>query len=308
MVISTRALAYFGMIFVVLFWGLAWPVGKLIVLDMQDYVFTAAFLRFTFALPVLGLITYFKEKNLSIPIDLHKKVAVLGILQISLYNFLYLTGLIYTSSSDAALIIAINPTITAIFASIVYQDEKISWSRLVGLSLAFTGVFLIFLYSPNIDTPNRLLGNLIIFGAALVWATYTTFSRPVYQRISVFKFQFWASFYGWILLGIIALFEQPWNHQFQGSTLFYIFYLGVFAAAIANSLFSQGIKIIGPTKTSVFVNFIPLVGVIFSIILLSDKFSWIYIASFVLIFSGVRIVNKSKSKIYIKEASEENQT
>ena len=290
----TTQSTYILMIFIMFFWGLSWPIGKIVAQDYRDYIFTVAALRFTFALPVLFFIVMLFDKNISLPLKQHKKVLVLGILQISLYNFLYLTGLVFTSSSDAALVIAINPAITALIASRVYTDQKISKQLLLGLVLSFMGVAIIFIFSTGTTAENRVLGNTLIFFGAIVWALYTTFSRPIYQEISATKFQFYATLYGWGFLVLFALFEHPWNINLKANSLGGIIYLGVFAAAIANSAFSYGIKKLGPTKTSIFVNLVPIIGIFFSILLLNEKFVFWYIISFLFIISGVTIINRLK--------------
>ena len=290
----TKKTPYVLMALTIFIWGLTWPIGKVVANDYRYYIFTVAVLRFTFALPFLFVIVLLFEKNISLPLKQHKMVILLGILQIFLYNFFYLTGLVFTSSSDAALVIAINPALTAIFASQVYDDEKLSKQLLLGLICSFLGVGIVFIFSANTTVENRILGNMLIFFGAIVWALYTTFSRPVYQKISPIKFQFYATLYGWGFLVIFALFEQPWNINFKVVSFGGIIYLGIFAAAIANSMFSYGVKELGPTKTSIFVNFVPVIGIFFSIVLLKEEFIFWHIIAFIFIVVGATIINRIK--------------
>lgn len=294
--LHSTLLAYIGMGFVVLFWGFSWPAGKIVSTNWGSTVITAAFFRFSVALPILFIITKLLHYPLHVDRSLHKRIALLGFTQITLYNILYFNGLKYTASSDVSLLIATNPTITAVIAALVYKDEHLTSKRTVGLLIAFIGTFLIFLYSPNTDAPNRILGDFIIFVSAGTWALYTVFSRPVYQKVNPVVFQFWATVYGVLLLGILALFEQPWKYMtFNADAMYAIVYLGIFAAALANSLFSWGIKLIGPTRTSIFVNLVPVIGVFGSIMLIHEKFSIIYVLSFILIVIGVRLVQQKSS-------------
>jgi len=289
-------LSYVGMILTVIFWGLSWPVGKIIATNFHGASLTAAFIRFTFAFPALAVIVFLKEKSVSVPKELHLKLIILGLLQVTLYNFLYLTGLIFTSSSDASLIISLNPTITAVISSQLYSDERLTTNRLLGLVVAFSGVTLIFFLSPNASGGNHILGDFIIFGGAFVWAIATSFSRPIFKQITPLRYQFWVTLYGWIALGLLSLFEKPWEVSVSGESWLALIYLGLFAAATANVLFSTGVKNLGPTKTSVFVNFVPLLGVIFSILILSENFSAVYVVAFLLITAGVTLVNRRKHR------------
>ncbi len=292
---NAESQAYLGMMFVVMFWGLSWPAGRFISLEFGDKVITAAFIRFSFAFPFLFLISKLYYKKISIPRSFHKQIFVLGLLQVALYNYLYFTGLRFTSASDAALIIAINPILTAIFASFVYADERLTKRKSMGFLLAFSGELMIFLFSPNTQVSNRILGDLIIFGGALVWALYSTFSRPVYEHVEPITYQAWASFYGWLGLGVVSLFENPLSVRPSTTSWLILIYLGLFAAAIANSIFSFGIKSIGPSKTSIFVNLVPILGAILATLLLGENFSYIYILAFFLIISGVRLVTKRET-------------
>ena len=176
---------------VVVIWGASWPAGHLVASNIHPI--TAAFLRFTIALPFFFITAYFYDHSISIPRNLHPKLAVLGIMQVTIYNICFLTGLTYTSASDAVLIIACNPTFTAIIASKLYDDEKITKNKIMGLITALLGVIIVVELSPNTDVPNRLLGNLIILCGAFTWASFTAFSRPVVRQMKPMTFTAWAA-------------------------------------------------------------------------------------------------------------------
>lgn len=288
-------------------WGLSWPLGSIIVQALPPLF--AAFLRYSIAMPlfILAAKLFDKKNKFKIRLSdtkLQLKLAGLGALQVSLYNILFLTGLKYTSSSDATLIIAINPTLTAIFAAGLYADEKLTKNRVMGLSTALIGVTLIVLLSPNVDVEDRLLGDLIIFLAALVWALFTVLSRPLLKQIKPLTFTAWTTVYGWIFLLISTLIVDIEYFSFEQlksiptDVIWALMFLAVVAAVYGNIAFNTGIVKIGPSKTAIFVNFVPVFGVFFSVLLLSDEFSMWYFLSFFLIIIGVLIINKEKVKLH----------
>ena len=191
--------------------------------------------------------------------------------------------------------IAINPLLTAIIASFLYADERLTLKKVAGFIIAFLGEFLIFRFSPNYDVENRVLGNLIIFLAALVWATYSSFSRPIYQKVHPLRFQAWVTLYGWIVLGFFTLLEDPWDVKPSNAAWGILLYLGILSAAVANTVFSVGIKRIGPSRTSIFVNMVPLFGIVASVFLLGENFSVWYLVSFVLIVAGITLVTRKEN-------------
>jgi drug/metabolite transporter (DMT)-like permease len=290
------------MFFVAMFWGLNWPVGrKVAIAELGPVPFTAAFLRFTIAIPFLFLAAKLIERPPSFRLERHliKPVFILGILQVSLHNFFFLSGLRYTSGSDGVLIINGGITVfTALFAAKVYSDEKLTRNKILGMAVAIFGVTIIFLFSPNTDVENRILGNLLILCTAIVWSSYTVFSRPYHKQISPFHFQFWASFFGWIILAFLALSEQvrkPTTH-ISSATWWNLTYMGVFAAAIAYTLFNISVKHIGPSRTSIFINLVPMFGIIFSVILIGEAFSVWYVLAFLIILLGIYIVELNPNR------------
>lgn len=289
--------AYGAMFLVVLLWGLSWPFGRKVATEELGSVpFTAAFIRFSFALPVLFIAVKLIDGEIKVPRGSLKKIAILGVFQISIYNFFFLSGLRFTSGSDAVLIINAGITTISIFlASKVYDDENFTTQRFIGVTIAVLGVSIIFFLAPDQNVANRLLGNLLIFGASISWSIYTVYSRPIYKKIPPLTFQLWATVFGWLILGLLSIVEQTRNPTsfISVGSLWRLAYLGIFAAAFANTLYSLSVKHIGPSRTSVFVNLAPLFGVLFSVLLIDEVFSIWYIVSFGVIFTGIYIVNRS---------------
>ncbi|MCY3413658.1 MAG: DMT family transporter [Candidatus Heimdallarchaeota archaeon] len=305
MVRSPNITNYILLLLTVIAWGASWPTGSIVAHALPALF--AAFLRYTIALPVFILAAYILEKDRILDdtqpksLKFHLKLVFLGSLQISLYNYFFLTGLKYTSSSDATLIIAINPTITAIVAALLYLDERLTKERITGLIIALLGVSLIVLQSPNQDVENRILGDAIILIAATVWAGFTSLSKPMFKHIKPLSFTALITFYGWLILGITAFIAYPsyFNltviKSLSNDVVYSLLFLAIFAAAFANISFNKSIGIIGPSRTAVFVNLVPIFGVLFSILLLGDAFSLFYILALLLIISGVYLVNKKKN-------------
>jgi len=295
---SNLYLAYMALFSVTMIWGGSWPIGRMIAQNLSPLLLAA--IRYTIALPFFLLFAWIAERSLKLGSGkIHLKVAILGVLQVSLYNFFYLSGVRYTSASDATLIISLTPTLTALIASRVHIDEKLNLARVFGLLLALSGVALVILQSPNTDVEDRMLGNLYIFMAALTWAMFTVFSKPVLKEVKPMIFTAWGTIYGWIVLLVLALiidFEYIKHDTFVNldiNVYLGLIYLAILAGAVGNIIFNSTIKKIGSSNTAIFVNFVPVFGLTFSVLFLGEIFSIWYLVSFVLIVTGVTIVNRS---------------
>jgi len=296
MKMSDNLNAYSAMSGVVILWAISWPLGRVVATGgLGANPIFAAFLRYLIAIPFLFLFMKIFGNNLAYPKKYTKAMIIFGVLHVTLYNFFFLSSLRYTSSSDAVLILnAAIAVMSAVLASIVYDDEKLNRKRIFGLGITMIGVLIVFIASPNTDVENPLLGNMIILLAALVWSIYTVYSRDYYEEIKPLPFQFWTTIWGWLFLGIFAIFEVIIINDFSIDITTYgaLLYLGVFGAAIPNTLFSKSINHIGPTRTSIIINLIPLMSIFASIILIGEEFSISYLYSFFLMMIGIYFVNK----------------
>jgi drug/metabolite transporter (DMT)-like permease len=291
-------LSYMALFSVTMIWGGSWPIGRVIAQNLSPLL--AASIRYTIALPFFILFAWIAERNLKLGSrKMHLKVAILGIFQVSLYNFFYFSGVRFTSASDATLIISLTPTLTALIASKVHIDEKLNLAKILGLMLALSGVVLIILQSPNTNVEDRFLGNFYIFMASLTWALFTVFSKPVLKEVKAMVFTAWGTIYGWIVLVVLALFvdfEYLTADTFvdlEMNVFLGLIYLAILAGAAGNIIFNSTIKKIGSSNTAIFVNFVPVFGITFSVLFLGELFSLWYLVSFVLIFTGVTIVNRN---------------
>ena len=288
-------IAYVAMFLVAILWGLSWPFGrKIATADLGPVPFTSAFIRFGLAIPFLLIAVKVIErpKSIKLPKSMIRPVILLGLMQVSLHNFLLLTALRYTSGSDGVLIINGGITVfTVLLAPLVYSDEKITTNKLIGMIVAISGVGIIFILSPQQDVVNRSLGNFIILITALNWSLYTIFSRKYLHKLPPLLFQLWAAIFGWLILGIAVIIEQIRTPTtfISSDTWINLSYMVVFAAAIAYSLYNVSIKRIGSSRTSVFINLSPFFGVLSSVLILGEIFSIWYLAAFLVIAVGIYI-------------------
>jgi drug/metabolite transporter (DMT)-like permease len=105
------------------------------------------------------------------------RVVVMGLLGVPVYNLAFLHGLKAVPSGTAALVIALNPVLTALLARVVLK-EALGLRHVVGLVLALVGVFVVIRYgtSEPVDWP-YLSSALVLTLAPLSWAVYTVVGR-----------------------------------------------------------------------------------------------------------------------------------
>ena len=295
-------LIYILMLFVAFFWGLAWPVGRILATDLLNYPFSVMFLRYIFAIPVLFGWLWFKEGNV-IPMKRdYSYLLLLAFTSVFLYQVGYMYGMQRTAASDASLIIGFNPVSVSIL-SVFILSHNLTRNGLLGIFLSFIGVLLIFLASPNsdIDFYDRLVGNAYIMFGAFAYAIYVVVMRRYVlltkrKPLSSLATISWASLVGCILFVPFVVLEAPWERIWVNQEWFLIAYLGVLSTALCYVFFAMGIETIGANKAASFINVVPVFGILSSWIWIGENLGFVQIISFVLIYYGVKLVNQQPSE------------
>ena len=290
------------MFFVAFFWGLAWPVGRILATDLLNYPFSVMFLRYIFAVPVLFGWLWFKEGNV-IPLKRdYSYLLLLAFTSVFLYQVGYMYGMQKTAASDASLIIGFNPVSVSIL-SVFILSHNLTRNGILGIFLSFIGVLLIFLASPNLDIDfyDRLVGNAYIMFGAFAYAIYVVSMRRYvlltdHEPLSSLATISWASLVGCILFVPFVILEAPWDRIWNSQEWILIAYLGVLSTALCYVFFAMGIETIGANKAASFINVVPIFGILSSWIWIGENLGFVQIISFVLIYYGVKLVNQQPSE------------
>jgi len=285
------------MLSVALFWGVAWPVGRILAIDLIDYPFSVMFLRYTFALPVLFTWMWFSEGNTKPNSTDWKPLFLMAFTSVFLYQIGYMFGMQKTAASDASLVIGFNPVFVVIL-SVWFFSHRMSKEGIFGVCLSFTGILLIFLASPNlqIDFMDRIFGNSLIMFGAFTYAIYVISMRNYVlqegkKQLSSLALIAWVSLIGWFMFIPFVVYEASWNREWTYEEWLLIAYLGVLSTALSYVFFAIGVDVIGATRASSFVNVVPVFGILSSWLLLKEELGFIQLISFGLIYFGVRLVN-----------------
>jgi len=290
------------MFLVAFFWGLAWPVGRILATDLIDYPYSVMFFRYLFAVPVLFGWLWFKEGNI-IPLKRdYNYLLLLAFTSVFLYQFGYMFGMQKTAASDASLIIGFNPVSVSIL-SVLILSHNITRNGMIGIFLSFVGVVLIFLASPNvsIDFSDRLVGNAYIMFGAFAYAIYVVAMRRYVLVISEDPLSSlatisWTSLIGCLMFVPFVIYESPWNRVWENDEWALIAYLGILSTALCYVFFAMGVETIGANKAASFINVVPIFGILSSWLWIGEELGLVQIVSFMLIFYGVKLVNQQPSE------------
>ncbi len=204
----------------------------------------------------------------------YKTLVMLAFFEPFLYFMGESYGLMYVSSTVAAVIVATIPLITP-FAAWYFFKEKLSAANITGLLVSFAGVCMV-VFTPSFGFAASPLGIALEFLAVLstigfavllkkLTATYNTFTILTYQNLFgvMMFFPFWLTLESSHLM----------STGFHPKAFFAIVKLAVFASAIAFIFFTYAVRNIGVNRTNVFINLIPVFVAILAFFILGDRLS-----------------------------------
>jgi drug/metabolite transporter (DMT)-like permease len=293
-----RLVVYSQLVVTMFLWGLAWPVGRMLVTGLPPI--SIAVLRYAIVVPVLFAILRLKKTRLSIKRQWTVNLVAMGLLSTTLYQAFFLYGVTYAAASDDSLVIGVGPVLIAVLASFVL-NEPLTRTKVLGLLSGLAGIAVISLLSPNTNVPNRLLGITLVFGGATAYALYTVLLRRFVATnrannpegaLSSLSILAWISLFGWIFLIPFSLLEAPWTYNWNSTSWLGILYLAILSTVVGYFFYVEGVSKIGASRAAIFSNLVPVFGVISSILLLGEHASPWHGVSFLLILAGVVLVNR----------------
>ena len=282
----------FAILTVAFVWGTTF-LGIRIAVETIPPWFVAGIRQFLAAVLVAIILISTKElkwigwKNFRIQI-------ILSILMIIIANGITTVAEEHLSSSLASLISATSPLFIFIF-SIFFNLEKFSFRGIIGVTLGFSGILLIF--KDGLEDLLNLeyrMGVIFMFFAILGWAMGSIYSKKINHKSQNISLNL---FYQFSFAGIVQIIfgfffsneinVEAWSLKSVIATV----YLAVFGSLIAFYAFHYALKKISPTQISLLSYVNTIIAIFLGWLILDEKISAAFITATLLIICGVFITN-----------------
>jgi drug/metabolite transporter (DMT)-like permease len=181
----------------------------------------------------------------------------LGALGNGIYQIFFAEGITRTRAGEAALVVGASPALIALFGRFA-GVERANKRAVVGIVLSILGVALIVLTTAA-GAPaegSSLFGDLLVLCGSVCWAIYTVLLIPYTKRNGGFWIIALTMAGGTIVLmlaGGRAILATSWTTL--PPVLWYaLVYSGIGGLVVAYFCWLKGVKVLGPTRTSLFTN------------------------------------------------------
>ncbi len=223
-------------------------------------------------------------------------LAFLGLTGVFMYNILFFSGLKTVPAGRAALIIAATPTFIALGSALIFK-EKFTLGKISGFILALTGVATIIGNGNpvSIITQGASYGDLCIIGCVISWAAYSLAGKPITKKVHPIESVYWSCLFGTFMLLGPALYHGLISEIISASVIDYscILYLAFLGTGLGFSWYFEAIREIGPSKTGIFINLVPVTAIILGALILGEEVGLSLLVGGTLTISGVWITNRS---------------
>ena len=293
--VKNRAGIYLLMLLAPLFWGGAFGSTKHVLAELPPL--TVAAVRFLLAgLLMSGWACWRGEWQWRTIRESWFVLLLLAVFGIFGYNALFNIGMQYTSAINGALVIVINPVTTSLVA-VLFFGERWSWRQGIGAALSMSGVLTVITRGDLAVLRALSLnqGDLLLLGAVLLWTTYAILSKLVMRKVSPLLSTAVSMLLGALLLLVASLPEQGWS-RLPGVSLqvmLELVYLAVGATFIAFLIFNIGVREIGASKASAYINLMPVSAVLIAVLFYGEPVTLVHGVGMICVMSGVLLTTRA---------------
>jgi len=280
---------YVLMIFATILFAGAFIAGKLGTGSFSPVVMT--FLRITLATIIIFPVMIIKEKEFKATKEELILALKLGFIGMTCYHLFFFSALKYTTASNASVINASMPILTAIIAVFMLK-EKLPLKKMIFIGSAFVGVVLTII---NWDL-NSLInmefnkGDIIMLCGTVSWAIYGVLIKKSKVEISSLKLMSYTLLMCVLIVSPFAIREIILNDSLNVPLKDYysIIYMAIFPTVIGYTIQQACIKKLGPSTAALFINLVPIFSIILSVIFLNEGINPLtYISGLIIIVSVV---------------------
>lgn len=212
-----------------------------------------------------------------------------AVLMVYLNQVLFVEGLVRSTATNGALIMALSPLVSSLLAALAFR-ERLTASRLAGVFLGFMGVAAVVLSHPGAGLSRAGIGDLMLVMAVISFASGGAIVQRLARGMHSMTISWLIYAIGTLMLALHAAMAMPLpalSVLFPGWAPWgYILFSGVLATAVANLVWNQAIARIGVARTAIFLYWVPVFGVAFAALFMGETLTPWHLLGFAAVMGG----------------------
>ena len=202
-------------------------------------------------------------------------------------------GLLYTDAARSVLFVYLSPFVVAIGAHFFLKGDRLTFLKMMGLILAFAGVFVVFGRRPITAKAEMYYGDILQIAAGVLWGVTTIYIKKYMAKkvepINTFLYQLFFSIP--ILLVVSIVLEPKWIYRVDPYVVGSLFYQSVIIAFVTYFVWFKLIHQYSVSRLSAFTFLTPIFGVFFGVLFLHEELTDSLMIGLPLVSAGIFLVN-----------------
>ncbi|WP_224268750.1 DMT family transporter [Haloprofundus salinisoli] len=221
-------------------------------------------------------------------------IAASALFIVAANNALLFVGQTQTTGSIASIVYSLNPILTTAFAALLVGGVGLNSRGYVGVLIGLVGVVIVAGPKPSLlsgDLSGDALGVAIVFSAAVAVSLGSVLVRRADAQTSSVALTAWSMALGAAVIHASSLAaEGVPSVSFGPRTALALLFLGVFASALAYSIYFDLLDRQGPFQANLVAYVVPVVATLLGWSLLNEQITAMTVGGFLLVFVGFALV------------------
>ena len=256
---------------------------------------TSAGLRFALAAAIVAFWARATGRSFHIQAGQVRQLLIVSVAFTAQLSLFYL-GIDRTYASRGVLISNLLPFFVLFLSHYFIQDEPITWKKMVGIILGFSGV--VFMFSGKEGLFGALNdGDLIILGAVTIWSCNVIYIKRIINGYAPFHLALYPmAFSVPVFLAAGYLWDGRMIFNFNLTVFGAYLYQGIVSAAFGFVAWNTMLRRYGASTLHAFVFIMPIAGVVSSGLILGEPITPNLIVALFLIATGILIIHASQKR------------
>lgn len=274
---------YLSLITAVFLWSASFIGTKIAYQSFSPLVL--CLVRFILASLFMFLVRLVRKDHQKLPSIAWKPVIFSSIFGITIYYAIENISLSMASASNASLIQAAYPAITAL-VGILFYHARPGKDGILGILISIIGVIIL---TGTGFTSGQMMGNILLVLDGFLWGFYNYIVQNIPPGIGNYTITYYQTLIGTVFYIPMIFLEDIKCTAITGKTILAVIFLAVFCSVIALLLYNYGLSGVSANTASAMMNLIPIFGVVLSALILHESITLTQTAGGMLSILGVLI-------------------
>ncbi|WP_337099236.1 DMT family transporter [Paenibacillus sp. YIM B09110] len=279
--------------FLIIVWGINWPVSKYALDYMPPVLFSGIRTLIGGLLLLAVAIPRWSRLRLK---ETWVIYVVSSIVNVILYYGLQTIGLNYLPSGLFSAIVFLQPVLVGIF-SWLWLGESMNVIKIGGLLLGFAGVGVICSGAGGLSGHISVEGILLALGSAFSWALGTIYVKKTSARVDPIWLVTNQLLIGGLFMTAVGSGVENWSEvEWSSGFIIALLFISIFVIAIGWIIFYKLMDSGEASKVASFTFLIPLIAILIGTLFLNEPFTMSLLAGLVLILLSIYFVNRRTNR------------